>query len=126
SAAPAPLNLYPSAALCLRNEELVFAHFHRLWRTLSMDAKVHELFVNQCARNLQAVRNECAKMDIQRLQQVTTTGTHAHSHTKRVHHPIRSLVHPPTVVRSFAPLLPATEGCRGHGLRGMPISSHSV
>jgi hypothetical protein len=91
---------------------------------MSMDAKVHELFVNQCARNLQAVRNECAKMDMQRLQQATGAGTHVHS-TKRLRRPPLSLAHPSSSVRACAPLLPATAGCRGHGLRGMPYSSHS-
>ena len=122
TAAPA-LCLYPSAAACLRNEELVFAHFHKIWRELSMDAKVHELFVNQCARNLQSVRNECAKFDMDQLNQMQVNGPRVQAN-QRLRKPSQPVYVSPPVVRSFAPLLPATAGCRGHGLRVMPYVTH--
>jgi hypothetical protein len=115
TAPPALLNLYPSASVCLRNHELVFAHFHALWRTLNMQAKVHELFVNQCARNLQAVRNQTAKLDLAHLQQpILPNG-------KRIKPHQAAAYVPPPVPRQYAPLLAATAGCRGHGLRPMPF-----
>lgn len=122
AASPA-LCLYPSAAACLRNEELVFAHFHKIWRDLSMDAKVHELFVNQCARNLQSVRNECAKFDMEQLNHLQAHGPRVQP-SQRLRKPAQPVYVAPAVVRSFAPLLPATSGCRGHGLRVMPYVTH--
>ena len=131
SASSHPLpNLYPSASACLRNSELVFAHFHLLWREYSMVGKVHELFVNQCARNLQAVRNACGPgqlgglaLDMPRLNAAHAGGPKG-AQGQRMRAPVQPQYCPPPTPRTLAPLLPATLGCRGHGLRCMPYVAH--
>jgi len=126
------LNLYPSASLCLRNCELLFAHFNHLWRIDSVKLKVLELFMNQIARNMQSVRNECAKIDMDQAEKIRRDkATHNKVKEKKVVHAeagvnSSSEASPyalPSIIPSFSLLLEATLTSRGIGLRPMSQSS---